>query len=203
MMYSAEHNMILVTPVKTGSASFQSYFRNKLGGVDIGKTHEATEPGQKEVIAETKIILAVRNPYRRLMSMWWRSCADPTREKKCRMYGLSFINYLRLIQQLARDGEPQHPTGYVYEPLWRYLRRCEAVGDTVPVYYETGYAEIQRILPKGKPEVGLPKPEPAEPWKTIDHPRELSRWYGPAERRALMDYCEKDFGAFSYPTELI
>lgn len=195
MIGSLELSYVYISPPKTGTMSFRSWFTKYFQGETIAVTHEATIPEEYRKVATP--IMSVRNPYERCLSLWWWSCMAPEREAKCHLYGCSFVTYMHRLLWHRDHPDATHQTPNVYMNLAMYANRIEEQTGKRPVSVALEDPALGlRSLPFVTTEGQLGALRKA---RVSQRPRvDRMKFFSGVEEDLVWQYCQEDFEAFGY-----
>lgn len=120
MFRSTKHNMVICTPTKTGSQSLRSTLVKNAGFEDLKPVHSPIWNGD-----EQRRILMVRNPYKRLESMYKMALRRKswTTGYQAEVHGDTFEDFLRHHKTVTHTDWSLNYTGYnsLFKPteIWK------------------------------------------------------------------------------------
>jgi len=194
MIASLDRNYVMVTPAKTGSTSWGGWLINFCSGVSFGKTHDWKI---EDAYLQCTPLLSVRNPYDRCMSLWWWSCADPTRNPKCHLYGCSFVKYMHRLLWFRDHPDKGHQTPEVYMDLAMYadVLLAQTGKEPIALHLESHVTDLQNT--------GMFTEEEIRHYRVrnISGTRPLvsaKKFLSGMEEDLVWQYCQEDFIRFGY-----
>jgi len=194
MIGSLERKYVFLTPAKTGATGWRSWLAEHCNGIQINNAHSWQVPIEYR---QCTPYLSVRNPYDRCISLWWYSCADPAREKKCHLYGCSFVKYMHRLMWFRDHPDEGHAVPFAYMSLAQYGDRVEKQMGKQPnaIHLESWEADVASFgLATEQETTGYR----AKNTSTTRPPVSPYKFLSGLEEELVWQYCQEDFHRFGY-----